>query len=124
MIVYCCADLIFATRIRATADSLGLVTRPVRNPDMLRSRLDQIDDGKPNAPVTALLLDLDTGEPGLALIEQVKQHDPAIPVVAFGAHVATELLAAARERGADSVMPRGAFTSQLPALLQQYAGEN
>lgn len=121
MIVYCCADLIFATRIRATAEGLGLTTRPVRNAEMLDNRLQQVDDGKPNAPVTALLLDLDTGEPGLALIEQAKRHDPTLPVIAFGAHVATDLLAAARERGADAVMPRGAFTAKLPAILQQYA---
>lgn len=122
MIVYCCADLIFATRIRSTAESLGLTTRPVRNAEMLRKRLEQEDDGKPNEPVSALMLDLDTGEEGLPLIDQTKEHDPTIPVIAFGAHVAVDLLEAARAHGADTVMPRGAFTTQLPALLRQYGG--
>ncbi|MEX1015362.1 MAG: hypothetical protein WDZ31_01350 [Phycisphaeraceae bacterium] len=125
MIVYCCADLIFATRIRATAEALGLVTRPVRDAEMLRKRLEQVDDGtpgRPNDPVTALMLDLDAGEPALPLIKQTKQHDPTIPVIAFGPHVAVDLLDAAKQQGADVVLPRGAFTARLPDLLRQYAG--
>lgn len=118
MIVYCCADLIFATKIRSTADALGIVTRPVRNEAMLQARLDRVDDGKPNEPVTALLLDLDTGEDGLKLLDQARRHAPNLTVIAFGAHVATELLDAAQQRGADQVMPRGAFTARLPQLLQ------
>lgn len=118
MIVYCCADLIFATKIRSTADSLGLVTRPARDADMLRKRLDRVDDGKPNDPVSAVLVDLDTGEAGLSLIDLSKSHSPEVPVIAFGAHVATEMLKGARDRGADEVMPRGAFTARLPQILQ------
>lgn len=120
MIVYCCADLIFSTKIRSTADALGATTRPVRDAEMLRKRLDRVDDGKPNDPVTALMLDLDTGDAGLTMIEQVKAHDAAIPVVAFGSHVATELLHDARQRGADFVMPRSQFTASLPDLVQRF----
>lgn len=122
MVVYSCADLIFSTKIRSTADTLGLPTRPVRDAPMLDARLRRIDDGKPNEPVTALFLDLDTGEDGLRLIDQIKAFDPAIPVLAFGSHVATELLQAARQRGADSVMSRGGFTANLPDLLKRYGG--
>jgi CheY-like chemotaxis protein len=121
MIVYCCADLIFATKVRSTADSLGIVTRPVRDAPMLQKRLDRVDDGKPNEAVTALLIDLDTGDAGLALIEQAKRHDATLPVIAFGAHVAVEILEAARQRGADEVMPRGSFTRNLPQLLESLA---
>lgn len=120
MIVYCCNDLIFATKIRSTADALGVLTRPVRNADMLTARLNRVDDGKPNDPVGALMVDLDCGEAGIALITQSKAHDATVPVIAFGSHVATELLRAARDAGADEVMPRSAFTAQLPALLQKY----
>src|SRR5690606_24102766 len=107
MVVYCCADLIFSTKIRGTADALGLPTRPVRNAAMLDARLRRVDDGKPNEPVTAVFLDLDTGEEGLKLIDQVKAFDTSIPLLAFGSHVATDMLQAARERGADSVLSRG-----------------
>jgi DNA-binding NtrC family response regulator len=120
MITYSCADLIFATKIRSTAEALGVTTRPVRTSDMLRDRLNRVEDGKPNDPVTAVLIDLDTGELGLELLRQAKRHDPQLPVIAFGSHVATEMLAAARSEGADFVMPRGAFTSNLPDLLERF----
>lgn len=122
MIVYCCADLIFASKVRATAESLGLPNRPSRDAEALAKRLARVEDGKTNLPVTGVVVDLDLGEPGIALIEQVKQHDTGIPVVAFGSHVATELLHAARDRGADFVMPRSQFTSNLPAILQRLSG--
>lgn len=121
MIVYCCADLIFATKVRSTAEAVGVVTRPVRNADMLQARLDRVDDGKPNDPVDALLVDLDTGDTGLALIEQARAAAPELPVIAFGSHVATDLLRAAKERGATTVLPRSAFTARLPDLLQHPA---
>ena len=123
MVVYCCADLIFATKIRSTAEALGVPARPVRNEEMLRLRLEQGDDGKVNEPVTGLLIDLETGETGLALIDLAKAHQASIPVIAFGAHVATELLHAARERGADFVMPRGQFTANLPTILERFGGK-
>lgn len=120
MIVYCCADLIFSTRVRSTADSLGVTTRPVRDAEMLQKRLDRVDDGKPNEPVDALLVDLDTGERGLALIGHARRHDADLPIIAFGSHVAVEVLEAARAAGADPVMARGAFTANLPELLRQF----
>ena len=119
MIVYCCADLIFATKVRATADAAGIITRPVRDVAMLRARLDRVDDGKPNEPVRALLLDLETGDAGLALIDEIKAAGAGVRVVAFGSHVETAALAAAKARGADTVMTRGGFTARLPDLLRE-----
>lgn len=84
---------------------------------MLTNRLDQVDDGKANAPVTQVLVDLDLGELAIEMIRTVKAHTPTIPVLAFGPHVAVDLLKAADEAGADQVLPRGAFTAQLPQLL-------
>ena len=56
------------------------------------------------------------------LLEQVKVYDATIPVVTFGSHVATDILRAAQEGGADAVMPRSQFTVELPNLLRQYGG--
>ena len=116
MILYACADLIFATKVRSTAESLGVRTRPVRDADMLTARLDRVDDGKCNDPVSALLVDLDL-DAGPDLIRRCKAHSPAVPVVAFGSHVATAVLAAAEAAGADHVLSRGTFTAQLPTIL-------
>ena len=122
MIVYACADLIFATKVGSTAQQLGLPARPTRDAAALQRRLDRVDDGKLNQPVTAAIVDLDKGEEAIALIEQIKRHDGAIPVVAFGPHVAVELLRKAAERGADHVMTRGAFSNSLPDVLRRLAG--
>ena len=123
MIVYCCADLIFATKIRSTCESLGLASRPARDPAMLQSRLDQVEDGRPNGPVSAVLIDLDLGDAAVPLIEQCKRAAPPPTVVAWGPHVLVDLLKAARSAGADQVLPRGAFTTRLPELLGQLAGQ-
>lgn len=120
MIVYCTTDLIFATRIRSTAEAMGAVTRPARDAEKLEARLDRIDDGKPNDPVRLVMVDLEMGDDGLDLIERCKKHPAAPPVVAFGSHVATEQLRAARSRGADEVMPRSVFVQQLQPMLSEY----
>ena len=121
MIVYCCADLIFATKISSTAQVLGIVSRPVRNANMLANRLDQVDDGKPCDAVDALLLDLEAGDHTLDMIDQARKHDPNLPVIVFAPHVQVDRLEQARQRGATSVLPRGAFTAQLPDLLATLA---
>ena len=124
MIIYCCQDLIFATKIRSTAEATGASSRPARSSETLDQRLNQVDDGKLNEPVTAVFIDLDLDQTALAFIEQVKAHDSNHPVVAFGSHVATVLLQAAHDRGADFVMTRGQFTANLPTILQRFGGND
>ncbi|MFI4861504.1 MAG: hypothetical protein ACIAXF_12590 [Phycisphaerales bacterium JB063] len=119
MIVYCCADLIFATKIQSTCDALGLTARPARNETMLQKRLDRVEDGKPNDAVRAVLIDLDKGEEAMPLITQCKAHATEPTVVAWGPHVLVDLLKQAKQAGADEVMTRGTFSANLPALLQQ-----
>ena len=120
MIVYACSDLIFSTKARSTGESLNLPMRQVRGVEALDARLHQVDDGYLNEPVWAVLIDLDLGDSGLALIEHAHGHDPKLPIVAFGSHVATDILQAAQDRGA-TVMPRGQFTAQLPQILRHFA---
>lgn len=120
MIVYCCADLIFATKISSTCESLGVVSRPARNPEMLQKRLDRVDDGKPNDAVALVLVDLDIGESALELVKAARSHDTELPIIAWGPHVAVDLLNAAGEAGATHVMARGAFTSQLPQIIERF----
>ena len=113
MIVFCAADLIWATRIKSTADSLGIPCRPARNLEMFRARL-------ADSPVRALIVDLEAGEVGLELVRAARANG-GIRVVVFGPHVATEAFAAARQAGADAAMARGAFWAKLPAVLQSLA---
>jgi DNA-binding response OmpR family regulator len=110
MILYAAADLIWASKIKATADALGINTRPVRSPEMLDARF---ADSNP----TALLVDLDKGEDALALIRHAREKSPAIWIIAWGPHVETALLSAARMAGADDVLTRGAMEKRLVELL-------
>lgn len=122
MIVACCTDLIFATKIRSTAQHVGVPFRSANNLAALTARLDRVDDGQLNEPVTGLLVDLELGQAALEIIEATKKKSPGVPVIAFGSHVAVDVLQAARQRGADAVMPRSQFSAKLPELLQQYGG--
>lgn len=108
-VLYQCADLIFATKIRSTADSLGVTAKPIDGPEVPRES--DVD------PPAVLFVDLEVGEPALVLIERARAHWPTTRIVAFGAHVAKQTLDAARDRGATRVLPRSTFTQQLPELL-------
>lgn len=120
MIIYCCADLIFATKVSSTCDALSVTSRPARNADMLQKRLDRVEDGKPNDAVSLLLIDLDLGEPALDLIRYARAHSAELPIIAWGPHVAVDLLKAAGQAGATQVMTRGSFTSNLPEIVSAY----
>lgn len=131
MIVYCCTDLLFATKVRSTAEALDVVSRPVRNAEMLQKRLDRVDDGKPNDAVRALFIDLEAPVEGgdvMDLIRMAKAprsegESSPVEVIAFASHVAVELLQAAPKAGANGVFTRGAFTQQLPELLAKYRAD-
>lgn len=120
MILYAAADLVWATRIKSTAESLGIPCRPARTPEMLRARLDE-------GPVRAILLDLDDPAQAFALLEVLRgEHagplELGVRVVVWGPHVATDLFERARREGADEVMARGSFSSTLPGLLRRLGG--
>lgn len=105
-------DLIFATKIGGTARHVGVPLTVVRTLDALvggaaASRLAIIDmnaDG------------VDTAE----AVRQCKAAEPAPFVIAYLSHVQTDLAAAAREAGADLVLPRSRFSADLPNLLQEH----
>lgn len=115
MILYSAADLIWATRIKSTADDLGIPCRPARNERMLRDRL-------ADSTVRAVLLDLEAPDRAWELLAILRGPDAepgtgAIRVLAWGPHVAVDLFERARRLGADEVLTRGAFSSGLPGLL-------
>lgn len=123
MIIYCCQDLIFATKIRSTAESLEIVCRPARDPAALEARLDQVEDGKANEPVTGVVIDLAMEELAMQLIRQAKIHESGPQIAAFGSHVDKLRLAEATEFGANLVMPRSSFTANLPSILERLADQ-
>jgi hypothetical protein len=116
MLLYAAADLLWASKIKATADALGLPARPVRTLEMLEARLADTPD------IAALIVDLDKGDDALALIARLRDaraqgRERAIRILAWGPHVAKDLLQSARDHGANEVLTRGGFDANMDDIL-------
>jgi CheY-like chemotaxis protein len=107
-----CDDLLFTSRVTGTARALGLAMKVARDSPGLVALARQHPPG-------CLLLDLHN--PGLdlsALLAQLREICPVPPrVVAFGSHVDTATLKAARAAGCDPVLPRSKFVEDLATEL-------
>src|SRR5262245_38096346 len=109
-------DLLFTSRITATASALGLSIKTARSADVLKNLAAQ------QAPACVIV---DLANPGLNIAELVsalQQHAPPPRVVAYGAHVDTATLKKARDAGCDPVLPRSKFVEDLAALLPEWFG--
>ena len=113
-IVVLISDLIFETRIRETARQLGIPLRVI-------TAADDLADVFRDASGLVVDLNLSTAD-ALDLTRRVKSEFATLPIVAFCAHVQTELIAQAGEAGADQVLPRSTFTEQLPQILRRLSG--
>lgn len=106
-------DLIFATKITSTAKSVGAEVVIVRTLDKLAQRLAQ-------GGQKAVLIDLNAeGVDVLAAIDHCHRASPRPRIIAYASHVQAELIAVARQAGADEVMARSAFVTKLPAMLAE-----
>ena len=111
MIVAFLDDLIFATKLSSTASVVGATVTIVRTLAELGEQLD-------SAAVELLMVDLSAGrDDPLEAIAIARASSPEVQIVAFGPHVEGELMNAARQRGADTVLARSAFVRKLPELL-------
>lgn len=105
-------DLFFGSKVTGTAQALGLRVESLGNAAKLAERL---------AAGGCRLLLIDLAMSGLDLPEIVSlAHDAggSAKVIAFGAHVQTDQLDAARDAGCDDVMPRSKFSATLPEILR------
>lgn len=107
-------DLLFTVKIADAAKRNGLQTQFVKTePDALAAVAD-----KPRL----VILDLNAGSVDpISLIPKLKEFGK-IPVIAFVSHVQGELKQKAHEAGADMVMARSAFSTNLPQILKRHAG--
>ncbi|HEX6940874.1 MAG TPA: response regulator [Longimicrobiales bacterium] len=108
------ADLKFAARVRGAAAAVGARVRTVHSADTL------LEAARAETP-GMILLDLDLRGADVPALVRALKADPAlagVPVIAFGAHVRRDALAAAREAGADRVLARSAFVRVLPELMR------
>jgi PleD family two-component response regulator len=107
-------DMFFASKIKATAEHLGI---EVRFP---RSAEEVVASARQRAPAL-VIVDLHAARcDPFALAVALKADDNLrhLPILGFFSHVQTALQRRAEEAGFDRVMPRSAFTKRLPEILQ------
>jgi DNA-binding NarL/FixJ family response regulator len=102
-------DLFFRAKIEATAAAAGVGVAFAR------------DTAGIPADARLVLVDLSSTD-AVAAIRALKERAPAPAVIAYGAHREVELLARAREAGADRVLARSALSERLPAILSGATG--
>lgn len=109
-----CDDLMFTSRITGTARANGLTLKPVRSQGDVESLATQ------QSPSCVII---DLANPGLKiadLIGKLRSGGKGPYLVAFGSHVDTATLNAARQAGCDLVLPRSKFVDELPTALPRW----
>jgi hypothetical protein len=111
-VVVLSGDLFFGMRIRTTLKGMGFAGTIVTTADAFAQAID--GDGM-------VLGIVDFNRP--VAWGTVAAQDRRVPVIAFGAHTDVEGFRAAKAAGVARAISNGAFSEQLPALLERYAGE-
>jgi CheY-like chemotaxis protein len=108
-------DLIFTSRITATARASGVTVTSARSADAALTKARE-------TPPTCVIVDLHN--PGLDLptfLADLRETCPVMPhVIGYGSHVETEVLKTARKAGCDRVMPRSQFVQELEMGLKEW----
>lgn len=110
-------DLFFTSKVSGTAAMLGLQVKVVAD---VASAVAACRAG----PVRYVFCDLADPALDVAALVASFSADNRPRVVAFGSHVATARLAAARAAGCDDVLPRSRFSAELPDLLRRYSNSS
>jgi len=106
-------DLFFASRIRGTAEQLGVTVSFSRASDAL------IESALRDQPAL-IICDLHATRIDpieLAKLLKADERLRSIPLLGFFSHVQTELQQQAVQAGFDQILPRSAFTKHLPEIL-------
>lgn len=102
-------DLIFQAKIQKAAAPLGAKVRVAKT-------LAQAQAALSDAAVAIVDLNL-AGADSLEVVRALRAQRPDVPIIGYGSHIQTELLAHARTAGCTTVLPRSVFVHQLPRLL-------
>ena len=109
-------DLFFASKIRGTAEQLGVSVSFPRAIDVLMEAALRDQPALIICDLHATRID------PITLAKQLKtdEHLRSIPLLGFFSHVQTELRQQAEQAGFDRVIPRSVFTRSLPEILRGY----
>jgi hypothetical protein len=114
-------ELFFQAKIQETAKKLGVKVAFIKND---KDALAELTDGDENKPAL-IVFDLNNANAKpLTLIPKLKTKlKRTASIVGFLSHLQGDLKAKAVEAGCDVVMPRAAFSQNLPNLLRRYGVE-
>jgi CheY-like chemotaxis protein len=118
--IYCfIEDLFFLAKIQETARKVGVKVAFVKADKDIVSRLADVPEG--NRP-SLIVFDLNNvAAKPLTLIPRLKSKmKRGTSVIGFLSHLQGDLKAKAMEAGCDMVMPRSAFSQNLPNLLRRH----
>jgi len=111
-------DLFFQAKIQETARKLNVKVEFVKSDKDLSDRLQQNGDGAPSL----IIFDLNNvNAKPLSLIPKLKSKlKKSTSIIGFLSHVQGDLKQKAHEVGCDMVLPRSAFSQNLPQLLRRH----
>ncbi len=114
-------ELFFQAKIQESAKKLGVKVAFMKND---KEALAEMTDGEENKPAL-IVFDLNNANAKpLTLIPKLKAKlKRSASIVGFLSHLQGDLKAKAVEAGCDVVMPRAAFSQNLPNLLRRYGVE-
>ena len=112
-------DLFFVAKIQETARKLGVKIEFLKNDKESVAKLTGVDEADRPA---LIVFDLNNANAKpMTLIPKLKtKFKKSTSIVGFLSHLQGDLKAKAVEAGCDSVMPRAAFSQNLPNLLRRY----
>ncbi|HSL21557.1 MAG TPA: hypothetical protein VK886_08475 [Vicinamibacterales bacterium] len=113
MIVAAVEDLLFSSKIRSVAKQIGVDLAFARTPDEI---LQKTRAERPSL----VIVDLNgakTDPIGTIAALKADVSTAGVRVLGFASHVHVDLIQAAREAGAEEVLPRSAFAARLPEIL-------
>ena len=112
-------DLFFLAKINEVARKLNIKVEFVKTDKDLFEKLEQNGEPKPSL----IIFDLNNvNAKPLQTIPKVKKHlKKGTAIIGFVSHVQGDLKLKAQEAGCDMVLPRSAFSSNLPQLLRRHA---
>ena len=111
-------DLFFLAKIQETARKLNVKVEFVKNDKDLIERMEQNGEEKPSL----IIFDLNNANAKpLTLIPKLKTRlKKGTSIIGFLSHVQGDLKQKAHEVGCDMVLPRSAFSQNLPQLLRRH----
>ncbi len=108
-------DLFFLAKVRTTLEHVQMLPLVLTRTAAIQEYLQST-----TLPVVIIIdLSLRT-EDAVAVIRAIRHTGKAVPILAFGAHVAVESRKQALAAGAEQVVTKAELSQNLPALLQPF----